>query len=151
MEKIKITLKDALQLESELNGLVNQQTGEIIYEGFLRQNLSIILKYELKELADRLKNERKKIDELRDELVTKYGTTDEEGKIIVKMYDETVNDEGVVISRKINNKYLEFDKEYVELLKKEIEIEYPELTKDDLKRAGETRDNYIILFKLVKK
>lgn len=151
MEKVKLSLKDALQLESEINGLVNQQTGEKIYEGFLKQNLSIVLKYELKEVAEELKNERKKVDELRDDLIKKYGEEDSNGGLIVKMFDEVLNEKNEVVGRKLNEKYMEFDKEYVELLKKEIEFKFPEVTKDDLKNAGETKDDYIVLFKLVKK
>jgi hypothetical protein len=151
MEKVKLSLKDALQLESELNGLVNQQTGEIIYDGFLKQNLSIIKKYELKETVDFLQNERKKVNELKDELIKKHGEDDGKGGLMVRTFDEVVDDKGLVISRKFNEKYLEFDKEYAELLKKEIEFDFPEVTKEDLIRAGETQDDYIVLFKLVKK
>ena len=151
MEKVKLSLKDALQLESELNGLVNQQTGEIIYEGFLKQNLSIIKKYELKETVDFLQNERKKVNELKDELIKKHGEDDGKGGLMVRTFDEVVDDKGLVIGRKFNEKYLEFDKEYAELLKKEIEFDFPEVTKEDLIRAGETQDDYIVLFKLVKK
>ncbi len=151
MEKVKLSLKDALQLESELNGLVNQQTGEIIYDGFLKQNLSIIKKYELKETVEFLQNERKKVNELKDELIKKHGEDDGRGGLMVRTFDEVVDDKGLVISRKFNEKYLEFDKEYAELLKKEIEFDFPEVTKEDLIRAGETQDDYIVLFKLVKK
>lgn len=151
MEKVKLSLKDALQLESELNGLVNQQTGEIIYEGFLKQNLSIIKKYELKETVDFLQNERKKVNELKDELIKKHGEDDGKGGLMVKTFDEVLDDKGNVIGRKYNEKYLAFDKEYAELLKNEIEFEMSEVTKEDLIRAGETQDDYIILFKLVKK
>ncbi len=151
MEKIKLSLKDALQLESELNGLMNQQTGEIIYEGFLKQNLSIIKKYELKETVEFLQNERKKVNELKDELIKKHGEDDGKGGLMVKTFDEVLDDKGNVIGRKYNEKYLAFDKEYAELLKNEIEFEMTEVTKEDLIRAGETQDDYIILFKLVKK
>jgi hypothetical protein len=151
MEKVKLSLKDALQLESELNGLVNQQTGEIIYDGFLKQNLSIIKKYELKETVEFLQNERKKVNELKDDLIKKHGEDDGKGGLMVRTFDEVVDDKGLVISRKFNEKYLEFDKEYAELLKKEIEFDVPEVTKEDLIRAGETQDDYIVLFKLVKK
>jgi uncharacterized protein (DUF433 family) len=37
------------------------------------------------------------------------------------------------------------------LLNQEIEIEYPEITKEDLKDAGKTKDKYQVLFKLIKK
>ena len=151
MEKITLKLGDVLQLESEINGYVSPQDNTEVYKGFTKQNLSIILKYELKELGETLKAERTKIDSLRDELILKYGEKDEKGGIMVKMYNETKDDEGKVLSRVVNPQYVEFDKEYGTLLDQEKEIEYPEITKDDLKEAGKSSDNYIVLFKLVKK
>lgn len=151
MEKLTLKLGDHLQLESELNGLVNQNTGEVIYEGFINQNLSIILKYELSVLAETLTAERKRIESLRDELVKKYGDLDEKGGMMVKMLIETKDDEGNVLSKVINPKYIEFDKEYGVLLNQEKEIEYPEITKEDLKDAGKSKDKYQVLFKLIKK
>ena len=151
MEKITLKLGDVLQLESEINGYVNPQDGTEVYKGFTKQNLSIILKYELKELGEVLKGERTKVESLRDELILKYGEQDEKGGIMVKMYNETKDDEGNVIGKTINPQYVEFDKEYGTLLDQEKEIEYPEITIVDLKEAGKSSDNYIVLFKLVKK
>lgn len=151
MEKSKFKLGDVLQLESEINGFVNQETGERIYEGFLKQNLSIILKYELTELSEVLSKERRKVDGLRDDLIKKHGEEDEKGGILVKMFNEVKDDEGNVISRVINPKYVEFDKEYGELLNTEIDLEYPEITKEDLKEAGKSKDKYQVLFRLIKK
>lgn len=151
MEKILLKLGDHLQLESELNGLVNQTTGEVIYEGFINQNLSIILKYELSVLAETLTAERKRIESLRDELVKKHGDLDEKLGMMVKMFIETRDEEGNVTSRTTNPKYIEFDNEYGTLLHQEKEIEYPEITKEDLKDAGKSKDKYQVLFKLIKK
>jgi len=138
-------------LESEINGYINPQDGTEIYKGFTKQNLSIILKYELKELGEVLKAERTKVESLRDELILKYGEQDDKGGTMVKMYNETKDDEDNVVSRVINPQYVEFDKEYGTLLDQEKEIEYPEITIADLKEAGKSSDNYIVLFKLVKK
>ena len=151
MEKSKFKLGDVLQLESEINGFVNPENGETIYEGFLKQNLSIILKYELTELSEVLTKERKKVEGLRDELIKKHGEQDDKGGIMVKMYNEQKDEEDNVISRVINPKYIEFDKEYGELLNTEIEIEHPEITKEDLKGAGKSKDRYQVLFRLIKK
>ena len=153
MEKVKLKLGDLLQLESEINGLVipEKETQRVIYEGFTKQNLSIILKYELKELGEFLKTERKKIEELRDELIKKYGEDDNNGGIFVKMWIEETDEEGNVISKYINPKYVEFDNEYGTLLDQEKEIDTPEITKEDLKRAGDTKDDYKVLFTLIKK
>lgn len=151
MEKITLRLGDILQLESEINGFTNPETGKQVYEGFIKQNLSIMLKYELTELSEFLTKERKKVETLRDELIKKYGEEDGKGGIMVKMIDETKDDEGNVISSKFNENYLKFDEEYETLLNGEKEFEYPEITKGELKEAGKSKDDYRILFKLIKK
>jgi hypothetical protein len=151
MDKITLKLGDVLQLESEINGYVDPQSGEQIYEGFSKQNLSIILKYELSDFSATLKSERSKVEALRDELIKKYGEEDGNGGIMVKMRNEVKDEEGNVTGSVINQNYLEFDKEYGTLLNQEIEIEYPEITKEDLKDAGKTKDKYQVLFKLIKK
>ena len=151
MEKITLKLGDVLQLESEINGYTDPQTGEEIFEGFSKQNLSIILKYELSDFSTELKGERTKVEALRDELIKKYGEEDGNGGILVKMYNEVKDDEGNVTGKVVNPQYLEFDKEYGVLLNQEIEMEYPEITKEDLKDAGKTKDKYQVLFKLIKK
>jgi hypothetical protein len=151
MDKITLKLGDVLQLESEINGYVDPQSGEQIYEGFSKQNLSIILKYELSDFSATLKSERSKVEALRDELIKKYGEEDGNGGIMVKMRNDVKDEEGNVTGTVINPKYLEFDKEYGTLLNQEIEIEYPEITKEDLKDAGKTKDKYQVLFKLIKK
>jgi hypothetical protein len=151
MEKITLKLGDVLQLESEINGYIEPQSGEQIYEGFTKQNLSIILKYELSDFSATLKSERTKVDALRDELIKKHGEDDGKGGLWVKMHNEVKDEEGNIIGKIINPKYVEFDKEYGTLLNQEIEIEYPEITKEDLKDAGKTKDKYQVLFKLIKK
>jgi hypothetical protein len=151
MDKITLKLGDVLQLESEINGYVEPQTGEEVYEGFSKQNLSIILKYELSDFSTNLKSERTKVETLRDELIKKYGEEDGNGGILVKMYNEVKDEEGNVTGKVINPQYLEFDKEYGVLLNQEIEIEYPEITIQDLKEAGKTKYKYHVFFKLIKK
>lgn len=151
MEKITLKLGDVLQLESEINGYVDRETNEIVYEGFSKQNLSIILKYELSDFSTILKGERTKVDALRDELIKKHGKDDGKGGTVVLMYNEVKDEEGNVVGKTINPDYLEFDKEYGTLLNQEIELEYPEITKEDLKDAGKTKDKYIVLFRLIKK
>lgn len=151
MEKITLKLGEILQLESEINGLVDPETRAVIYEGFSRQNLSILLKYELSDLATVLKAEKTKIETLRDELVKKYGEEDGKGGIMVKMHNEVKDAEGNVTGQVLNPQYIKFDEEYGTLLNQDKEIEYPEITKDDLKEAGKSKDKYQVLFKLVKK
>ena len=128
MEKIKLKLFDILQLESEINGFVNQD-GKTIYQGFIKQNLSILLKYELTELSEVLAKEKKVVESLRDDLIKKYGEEDGKGGIMVKMFNEKFNEDGEIINRTVNENYIKFDDEYGVLLNNEKEIEYPEITK----------------------
>lgn len=146
MKTLTLTLLDALQLESELNGFVNPQTKETVYKGFINHNLPILLKYDLMDLSQQLLDERKKVEQLRDDLIKKYGETDENGTISIKMYEEVEEN-----MTKISDSYLMFQNEYNSLLSQEIEVKYHEITRDDLKKAGESTDNYMLLFKLVKK
>jgi hypothetical protein len=70
---------------------------------------------------------------------------------MVKMYNEVKDEEGNVTGSVVNPQYIEFDNEYGTLLSREVELEYPEITKEDLKEAGKTKDKYRVLFKLIKK
>jgi hypothetical protein len=151
MEKITLNLGETLQLESEINGFTHPETGKQVFEGFVKQKLRIILKYELIEFSDFLIKERKKVESLRDDLIKKYGEEDGDGAIIVKMFDEVKDNDGNVVTSKLNENYLKFDEEYSKLLNTEKEIEYPLITKEDLNDAGKSNDDYRILFKLVKK
>jgi len=143
----KLTIDQILQLDAEINGFTNPQSGEVVYEGFVKQPLSILLKYELTELSNRLKEERETVDSLRNELIEKYGEKTEDGGIQITPTIEEKKGKKTETVR--NPKYVEFIEEYNKLLQKEIEITHPEITKEDLKDAGKTKDQYNILFKLV--
>lgn len=150
---MKLQLGEILQLEKEINGYINPETNEQEFKGFINQDLSIILKYRLSELSDFLTNEKKKVGDLRDSLIKKYGKPDEEGKIVVKMFieDENTNIEGEEPRMIVNPEFKKLDEEFGKLLVQEIEVDVPEITLDDLKEAGKTKDNYRLLFKLIKK
>jgi hypothetical protein len=150
MEKITLNLGEILQLEIEINGLVHNETGEVIYEGFRKQNLNILLKYEINEFGDKLKNEVKLINDIRDELVKKHGK-DTDGKIFVQMYDVEKDDKGNIISQKYTQSFIDFQTELNTLLdSKTKEFQVPTITKEDLKNAGQTKDDYRVLFKVIK-
>ena len=143
----KLTIDQILQLDAEINEYTNPQNGEVVYEGFAAQPLSILLKYELRELSEKLKDERGKVDELRNELIEKFGEKTEEGGIQITPTIE--KKKGKKTETVKNPKYVEFLNEYNKLLTKEIELDHPVITKDDLKDAGKTKDQYNILFNLV--
>ena len=151
MEKITLNLGEILQLESEINGFVNQNNGQVIYEGFLKQKLPIILKYDLNDVSAKLLEEKKLIEKVKDELITKYGEKTDDG-IAITPFVDILDDEGNVTGRQYNENFIKFTNEYNQFLEdKSKEIECPVITKEDLKNAGESNDDYKILFKLVKK
>lgn len=147
MKKISIKLFELLNLEAELAGATNNQTGEKIIEGLLNQKISVITKYHLNILLSNLAAEKKTIDSLRDELIKKYGTEDENGNIGISMVIETgeVNDKGEPV-KDLNPAYIEFNDEYGGLLNQEKEISVPVLKLSELEKI-ETKDNYNLIFK----
>ena len=149
MAVTNLTIDQILQLDAEINGFRNPQTDEVVYECFSKQPLSILLKYELAEFTAKLTAEREKVDGLRNELITTYGEKTEEGGIQISPTIEKKKGKGTEEVK--NPKYVEFLSEYQKLLEKTIELEHPTITKDDLKDAGKTKDQYNILFKLISK
>ena len=152
MGKINLKLGEILQFESELNGLINQETGKQIYRGFLKQNISAMLKYDFMDTSEFLLKEKKKIESLKDDLILKYGEKTEDGGVFISMFKEIKDEQGNVTSKFINPQYVEFEKEYGTFLDAtEKEVEYPDMTKDDLKDIGNTTDDYRIIYRLIKK
>jgi len=147
MKNQSLKLFELLNLEAELAGATNNQTGEKIIEGLLNQKLPVVTKYHLNILLSNLSAEKKTIDSLRDELIKKYGKEDENGNIGISMVIETgeVNDKGEPI-KDINPAYIEFNDEYGELLNQEKEINVPQIKLSDLDKI-ETKDNYVLIFK----
>lgn len=152
MGKINLNLGEILQFESELNGFIHPETGKQIYRGFLKQNISAMLKYDWMDTSDFLLKEKKKIESVKDELILKYGEKTEDGGTFVSTYNLLKDEQGNVTGRTINPKYVEFEKEYGAFLNgANKEVEYPDMTKDDLKDIGNTTDDYKIIYRLIKK
>lgn len=137
-QKKKATLKlsQIMSLEAEIGGLQNQQTGESILKGLLSHKMPMIAKFKLKMLLNSLSTIKKANDELREELIKEYGTEGENGSISIPMY---VDAEAEV--KEFNPKYIEFANKMDELLAKEIEFEFEEVTMDELKDL-ETEESY---------
>jgi hypothetical protein len=88
----------------------------------------------------------------KDDLILKYGEKTEDGGFFIPMFLETKDEQGVVTSKVINPKYVDFERDYGTFLNEtEKEVEYPEFTKEDLKDIGKTTDDYRTIFKLIKK
>lgn len=148
MEKISLKLHEILTLDAELNGVKNQQTGEVTIKGLANEKLSLVVKYHMNELSKKVAVEKQNVETLREELIKKLGT-EEDGQIFIKMYDEVLDEEGTVVSRSLTNNFLEFNKEYDTLLSEVKELEYRSFELSEL-ASIETEANYDVFFKLIK-
>lgn len=146
MQSQKIKLFEFYNLDADLNGRVNQQTGEKLLTGILEEKVSLVAKYWLTQLATTVKAEITLLDAQRDELIKKYGT-EEDGAISLAPALVEMDDSGVEI-RKPNPKFLEFNQQFNELLAVEKEISYAPIKLSDLANI-ETSNNYAMLFKFV--
>lgn len=147
MKTQSFKLFELLQLEAELSGVVNQQTGERTLEGLLAQKLSLTTKYWLNGLVEVLLAEKKTIDSLRDELIKKHGEADADGNIGIAMYIPTgdTDKDGNSINQP-NPKYFEFSNEYNTLLNESKEIKVPQIKLSELEKI-ETEENYALVLK----
>ena len=113
MEKISLKLFEFYNLESELNGVTNQQTGEKISAGLLAEKLKLTTKYWLTELSKKVIAEKTGVESLKEELIKKHGEADEQGNVGISMYVDVVKDEeGKIVSGNPNPKFIEFQNEF---------------------------------------
>ena len=149
MEKISLKLYEFYSLDSELNGVTNQQTGEKVSAGLLVEKLKLSDKYWLTELAKKATAEKAAVESLKEELIKKHGEADETGNISIPMYIDIVKDEeGNVVDGKNNPKFIEFQNEFNLLLQEEKELEYKPFQLSALENI-ESDGNYPTFFKLI--
>lgn len=142
MEKKTLKLAEYYQLEAELNGVTNTQTGEKVLQGVLAQKLTLGVKYWLTDLAKRVKEQTEACETLKNDLIKKHGEEKDGGVQI----PYTIKEDGKDV---LNPKFIEFQKEYQSLLNEERELEYKELKLSDLSSL-ETEETYTLLFSLLK-
>jgi hypothetical protein len=149
MEKVTLKLQEYYQLNSELNGFVNQQTGETVSKGLLAERVKLTTKYWLADLAKKIAAEKESIDKLREELIKKYGV-EENGNVTIPIYtNEVIDDETKeVVSREINPNFISFQNDFNSLLQEERELEYHPFKLEDFENV-ETDGVYVTFFKLV--
>ena len=141
MAHIKLTLQEIYKLDTELNGFVNPSTGEILSLGLLNEKLSLPTKYWLTDLVKTTSSEKFIIDQLKEDLITKYGTKDKDNIFEIEVWTDETKTE-------FNPSYIQYQQEFNTLLQEVIEIEYHEFKLDDFKNI-ETSDNYIVFYKLI--
>lgn len=133
MNKITLNLGDIYALDGELNGTVIQSTGARLTKGILSQELPLLQKYWLGELADEIAKQKRNIDKLRDGLVIKFGVPDNKGGYTIPMSVEKLDEEGKPVLnetgepiKELNPKFEEFNAELTVLFEETRELEvYP--------------------------
>jgi hypothetical protein len=149
MAKIALKLYEFYNLEAELNGVTNQQTGEKTSKGLLAEKLKLTTKYSLTELANKVLVEKESCEAIKKSLIKKHGTPDEDGNVSIQMYINVVKDEnGTITSAENNPQFLEFQTEFNTLLSEDKELEYKEFKLEDFEEVI-TEGVYTTFFKLV--
>jgi len=160
MEKISLKLFEFYNLDAELNGLTNQQTGEKIASGLIQEKLPLVTKYWLTELGKKVAAEKASVEELKNDLIKKYGKEDDKGGISIPMVIDELDEEGQpkkdldkdgnwFTKKVINPEFQSFELEFNNLLQTEKDLEYKAFTLEDFEKV-ETSENYGTFFKLIK-
>ena len=149
MEKTTLKLTEVYELNLELKGATNQQTGEVLKKGLLDEKLSISTKYWLDKLSEKLLKEIEPIEKLKEETIKKLGQEDENGGIFIPMrVNEKFDENGKLLSYDINPTYIEYQEEVAKLMNQEVEIEHNAINLEDINTQSEVYPR--ILFKLTK-
>lgn len=149
MNKVTLKLYEFYNLDAELNGVVNQQNGEVISKGLLAEKIKLTTKYWLNDLAKKVTDEKKAVEALKEELIKKHGEADENGSVSIPMYINIVtNEEGEIVSREVNPKYVDFQNDFNALLQEEREIEHKPFKLEEFDNV-ESDGVYTTFFKLI--
>lgn len=133
---MNLKLHEVIALYYELNGVTRQgESTEVLSQGMLKQKMSLKTKVYLQRLNKVVSEELKLYEEAKNELFKKYGE-EKEGMIEIP-----------------SDKIADFNKEHLELLTAEKEINVSELWGADLKlehlESVETDEYYPALFSLI--
>jgi hypothetical protein len=149
MNKVTFKLHEFYNLDAELNGVVNQQNGEVVSKGLLSEKIKLTTKYWLTDLAKKVAAEKQAVEALKEELIKKHGEADDNGAISIPMYINIVtNEEGEIVSREVNPKFVDFQNDFNALLQEDKELEYKAFKLDEFENV-ESDGVYTTFFKLV--
>ena len=150
MEKVTLKLQEFYSLESELNGVVNNQSGEVVAKGLLSEKIKLTTKYWLHDLSKKVSTEKESVEKLKEELIKKYGK-EENGRINIPVYiNEVIDDETKEpVSREVNPDFISFQNDFNSLLQEERELEYHPFKLEEFENV-ESEGVYNTFFKLVK-
>lgn len=147
-KKTTLTIREIYDLESEISGFATND--KVIFEGVLNQKITIVTKYHLNKLLTILKEDKKLVDDSRNDLIKKYGT-EKDSNIVIEPYKSTFteNEDGESVeNRVVNENFILFNDEYTKLLDQVREVEHYPFNIEEFSNI-ETNDNYRMLFKLI--
>jgi hypothetical protein len=140
-----LTLREVYELESEISGLVMGE--RVLLEGVINQKISFVTKYHLKKLATTLAEEKKLVDEFKNELIKKYGEEREDGSVVIEPVLK-IKEENEEVEKTVQNPaFISFSKDYTELLEQVKDIEHFSFDINEFSKI-ETTDNYNVFYKL---
>jgi hypothetical protein len=147
MAEITFKISEILDLEAELSGLFSQDKKTKLTEGLLSQDISFATKYTLLDFLEVLLSNKKVIDGVVNEMILKHGTPTEDGNVFVNKFVYELDEEGNQIGNpKVNENFIKFDNDYVELMSKEKIIEVPSIKVSELSSVV-TKEVYPIFSK----
>jgi len=150
MKKVTLTLKDVLELDVELTGLINQQTGEVIVEGLLSKELDLVIKYHLEKVAKQTAEQKQHVEKLRENLIKLYGQKEENDGWSLPIYINEVKDEdGRITSAEMNPSYIKFQEDFSKLLNETVDIYVKALTIDEVLSGVKSKSYPKVLFSLL--
>jgi hypothetical protein len=163
MNKVTLKLHEFYNLEAELNGVINQQTGEVVAKGLLSEKIKLTTKYWLSDLVKKVSAEKQAVEALKEELIKKHGEQDENGSVSIPMYIDKVDENGNAVTTKVkkedgqeeevpvklyNPKFIDFQNDFNALLQEERELEHKPFKLDEFENV-ESDGVYTTFFKLV--
>lgn len=149
MSKIKLNLGEILSLHAEVGGLSNSLNGEVFIKGLLSQDLSLVTKFRLSELLDTLGKHKSNVDKLYEEIVKSKGE-EKDGQYSISHTIKVKGKDGKEVDQP-NPAFLEFQKEYQNLLNEEKELDVYEFKIEDFDIKTEERyDTFFKVLSLIK-
>lgn len=162
MENISLKLFEFYNLDAELNGVTNQQTGEKVVKGLLQEKLPLVIKYWLSDLGKKVAAEKASVEELKNEMIKKYGKEDENGGVTIPMAIDLLDEDGEIVyepaqgdgselvaKKVLNPDFKSFNEEFNTLLQTEKELTYHPFKIEDF-TGVETSENIVTFFQLIK-
>lgn len=146
----ELELYEYYQLDGELNGVVNQQTGEAISKGLLNESIKMVVKYHLTAIAKEVAAEKATLEALKEGLIKKHGVEGENGAVSIPTYIFEKDEDGkdTDVPKEFNPAFLSFSKDWDELLHEKKTLTHHAFTLDNFSNV-ESDGNYPVFFKLI--